>query len=302
MKGHMEKDGFHPHKTYKGVRKSRDQQDKTKGTKIRKARNQDLVYAESYNMGQNIKVVGHGNDWMLLVDRNVVGRATTQKEIFEMYDKVNVHPETGSTRFFDPRSPRSFKERKVRDDEAVITDEQSHDIQNRIDLVMDKTKDEKLLKELEDIRDSIPCSCDRRKKRELSFKTSFPLSKAMRMAIVEGLNTNDFVVLDQNKRWKLTHIVVDSGAEFYVFPDEDSAIEFGRQSIRDTATEYIPDKGTPQYDEYKNLDEDELVEKIIQEQSDFGQRSELGAIAQSVAGYDGQYSELSDGSIAFQIS
>ncbi len=38
MKGHMEKDGFHPHTQYKGVRKSRDQLTKTEGVKIRKAR------------------------------------------------------------------------------------------------------------------------------------------------------------------------------------------------------------------------------------------------------------------------
>ena len=38
MKGHMEKDGFHPHTESKGVRKSRDQQAKQEGVKIRKAR------------------------------------------------------------------------------------------------------------------------------------------------------------------------------------------------------------------------------------------------------------------------
>ena len=116
----MEKDGFHPHKTYKGVRKSRDQQAKTKGTKIRKDRNQDLVYAESNNMGQNIKVVGHGNDWMLLIDRNVVGRATTKNEIFEMYDKVNTPLKTDLPQYYDPRLPRSFRERKARDKEVKL--------------------------------------------------------------------------------------------------------------------------------------------------------------------------------------
>jgi len=34
MKGHMEKDGFHPHTQSKGVRKSRDQLTKTEGIKI----------------------------------------------------------------------------------------------------------------------------------------------------------------------------------------------------------------------------------------------------------------------------
>jgi len=38
MKGHMEKDGFHPHTQYKGIRKSRDQLTKTEGVKIRKQR------------------------------------------------------------------------------------------------------------------------------------------------------------------------------------------------------------------------------------------------------------------------
>jgi len=39
MKGHMEKDGFHPHTKYKGVRKSRDQKAKTQGIRLaRKAR------------------------------------------------------------------------------------------------------------------------------------------------------------------------------------------------------------------------------------------------------------------------
>ena len=36
MKGHMEKDGFHPHTQYKGVRKSRDQQAKEQGVRFKK--------------------------------------------------------------------------------------------------------------------------------------------------------------------------------------------------------------------------------------------------------------------------
>ena len=36
MKGHMESDGFHPHTTYKGVRKSRDQQAKTQGVRLKR--------------------------------------------------------------------------------------------------------------------------------------------------------------------------------------------------------------------------------------------------------------------------
>ena len=115
MKGFTRDGKFHPITDYKGVRKSRDQSSKTKGIVIRKNRNQDRIYAESYNRGQNIKVIGHGNDWILLLDRNIVGRAKTQEEIFEMYDKVNVQPETGSTNFFDPRIPLLNRNRKARD-------------------------------------------------------------------------------------------------------------------------------------------------------------------------------------------
>ncbi len=127
MKGFIRDGKFHPIKSYSKVRKSRDLKAKSKGVKIRKGREQDLVYAESYNRGQNIKIVGHGNDWMLLVDRNVIGRATTKEEIFEMYDKVNTYPETGSLQSFDPRSPRSFRERKARDlkiDDRIETTQQ----------------------------------------------------------------------------------------------------------------------------------------------------------------------------------
>ena len=245
MKGHTSKDGkFHPHSEYKkGTRKSRDQSTKSEGVKIRKARSQDLVYAESYNRGQNIKVVGHGDDWMLLVDRNVVGRATTKEDIFKMYDKVNVHPESGSPHFFDPRAPRSFRERQKREPK---------------------------------------------------------LPKGVLATIKEDFATKDVELQDYNPKWKLYEVYVDSD-RYYMFPDEDSALVFGRQSIRDTATEYIPDKGTENYDEWKDLKGEELVEKIIEEQSEYGQLSELGAVAKSVAGYDGQYHELSNGWIAFQI-
>lgn len=112
----------------------------------------------------------------------------------------------------------------------------------------------------------------------------------------------DLEATDYNPKWKLFSAFDIDGHEFFIFPDEESAIAFGRQSIRDTATEYIPDEGTENYDEWKNLNEDELVEKIIEEQSDFGLESELSAVAKSVAGYDGQYTETSSGWIAFQTS
>ncbi len=45
MKGHMENGKFHPHKEYKGVRKSRDQKEKTEG--IRLARTRSLKSSSS---------------------------------------------------------------------------------------------------------------------------------------------------------------------------------------------------------------------------------------------------------------
>ena len=120
------------------------------------------------------------------------------------------------------------------------------------------------------------------------------------MEIKEDFNGSDVEVVSYNPKWKLYEVHVDD-ERYYIFPNEESAIKFGRQSIRDTATEYIPEKGTEGYDEWKDLDEDELVDKIIEMQSDYGQRSELGAIAQSISGYDGQYHQLSDGWIAFRI-
>ena len=126
--------------------------------------------------------------------------------------------------------------------------------------------------------------------------------KIPRFAIKEfdDSGIKDLESIDYNPKWKLFSAFDIDGHEYFIFPNEELAIEFGRQSIRDTAYEYIPDKGSPEYDEWINLSDDELVEKIIEIQSDYGQRSELGAVAQSVAGYDGQYTETSSGWIAFQ--
>jgi len=42
---------------------------------------------------------------------------------------------------------------------SEISDELSHELENRIDLVMDKIQDESIKTELRSIRDDIPCSC-----------------------------------------------------------------------------------------------------------------------------------------------
>ena len=126
------------------------------------------------------------------------------------------------------------------------------------------------------------------------------LPKEVVKGAMEDLGGTDVEVESYNPKWKLYEVYVDED-RYYFFPDEDSAVAFGRQTIRDTATEYIPDKGTEKYDEYKNLDGEELVEKIIEEQSNYGLESELSAVAKSVAGYDGQYTELPNGWIAFRI-
>ena len=52
MKGHMEKDGFHPHTEYKGVRKSRDQQAKTEGVRLRRTNVQRLEIDKAEKLGE----------------------------------------------------------------------------------------------------------------------------------------------------------------------------------------------------------------------------------------------------------
>ena len=138
-----------------------------------------------------------------------------------------------------------------------------------------------------------------RKKRDPHIKGK-KLPKEVVQGAMDDLGGTDVEVERYNPKWKLYEVYVDSD-RYYFFPDEESAIKFGRQSIKDTATEYIPDKESENYDEWKNLSKRDLVEKIMEEQSEFGQLSELGAVAKSVAGADGQYHELPNGWIAFQI-
>ena len=133
-------------------------------------------------------------------------------------------------------------------------------------------------------------------KKEKEPEVSEKLQKQFR----EDLGQNDDVyALSYNPKWKLTHLLGDNDSEFYYFPNEESAIAFGRQSIKDTASEYIPDNDNA---EWKKLSDDEIVEKVLEEQGNYGLSSDLGAIAKSVASYDGEYTELSDGGIVFQIS
>lgn len=140
--------------------------------------------------------------------------------------------------------------------------------------------------------------------KQFRYKKDSTISKKLPKNVIKGamqdLNGSFVDVVDYNPKWKLYEVYVGTD-RYYFFPDEDSAVEFGRQSIRDTATEYIPDEGTEKYDEYKNLSGEDLVEKIIEEQSEYGQLSQLSAVAKHVAGYDGQYHELPEGWIAFHI-
>ncbi len=54
MKGHMEKDGFHPHTELKGVRKARDQSSKHVGIKI--SRNPKISSKQLEGAPENIKI------------------------------------------------------------------------------------------------------------------------------------------------------------------------------------------------------------------------------------------------------
>jgi len=128
------------------------------------------------------------------------------------------------------------------------------------------------------------------------------VSKKLKQMFKDSFGEDDIEAFDFNPKWKLTHLFGDDGAEYFHFPNEETAIAFGKQSIKDTAGEYIPEEGNPEREEYLKLSDDEVVEKIIDEQTNHGLESELSGIAKSVAGADGQFTELEDGSIVFQIS
>lgn len=49
---------------------------------------------------------------------------------------------------------------------SEISDELSHELENKIDLVMDKIQDESIKTELRSIRDAIPCSCGNEEEEE----------------------------------------------------------------------------------------------------------------------------------------
>lgn len=128
------------------------------------------------------------------------------------------------------------------------------------------------------------------------------VSKKLKQMFRDQLGEDDIEAFDFNPKWKLLHLFGDDGTEYFHFPDEKSAIAFGRQSIKDTAGEHIPEEGNPEREEYLKLSDDEVVDKVIEEQTNHGLDSELSGIAKSVAGADGQFTELEDGSIVFQIS
>lgn len=62
MKGHMEKDGFHPHTEYKkGTRKSRDQKEKTQGVRLRRTNEQNLQIENAFAIGEQAFEDGKSN-------------------------------------------------------------------------------------------------------------------------------------------------------------------------------------------------------------------------------------------------
>jgi len=72
MKGHMEKDGFHPHTQYKGVRKARDQQAKLQGIRLRR---------ES-------KTLSDSERKTLFVQVNSIGVSTSKTKRRAIYNKL----------------------------------------------------------------------------------------------------------------------------------------------------------------------------------------------------------------------
>ena len=104
MKGHMEKDGFHPHTEYKkGTRKSRDQKVKTKGVKIRKGREKNLhlphdlnhVHSSVISDRLDIPIDGYLGTYTLGIGKNLrivgykQGQTFTQKSINRIDPKIS---------------------------------------------------------------------------------------------------------------------------------------------------------------------------------------------------------------------
>ena len=272
MKGHMQDGKFHPHIEYKGVRKSRDQQVKTQGIKIRKER----IFQDDPDAVSKLEVK--------------LARLEKEKAYWKGLKSVPRtyqanEPDGAKRSFMLPNLNANI--RTVRQKIELIKGRQEKNIGLERKTTFKNGRKVFYYEEVE------------KKKRDPHIKGK-KLPKEVVQGAKDDLGGTDVEVENYNPKWKLYEVYVDSD-RYYFFPDEESAIKFGRQSIRDTASEYIPDEGSPNRAEYINLSDDDLVEKIIEEASEYGQRSELGAIAQSVASADGQYHELPDGWIAFQI-
>lgn len=133
-------------------------------------------------------------------------------------------------------------------------------------------------------------------------------SKETRDIINKELGLDDFEVISYNPKWKLTRIMADDGVkEFYILPDEDHALDFGEQSVRD----FIGEDGG-EFSDFEDImsgatvngkfDKEKAFNLVMDMETDYGTLSRLGGVSKVVAGYDGTYSELSDGSIAFQVA
>jgi len=269
MKGHMQDGKFHPHTEYKkGTRKSRDQKAKQDGVKIERKKRYNVcdpfLEDPASHKPDDAK---HTNQIMYSLGDESCASVLTDEE-FSMLLTDNQVANTFS--------PIGDTATKWQQDDAF----RKRIIDRAQELIEEQKQGE-------------------RNKRDPHIKGK-KLPKEVVQGAKDDLGGTDVEVESYNPKWKLYEVYVDSD-RYYFFPDEESAIKFGRQSIRDTASEYIPDEGSPQRAEYINLSDDDLVEKIIEEQSDYGQRSELGAVAQSVASADGQYHEFANGWIAFQI-
>ncbi len=311
MKGHMEKDGFHPHTQSKGVRKSRDQKEKTQGVKIRKRSDftNDIAFRveKDKTFGKReIFTEGFSTAVKTLEEENA-DRIVNQRT-GEVLSKEDIETQRMELKKRD----RKAIENLTNKDKQILRDwvkqnpnwTSIDDLPNKIFIPLVSSAGDNIDKRVEiqveaiDFMKSVTPKSKKQMHERKAKETKLP--KDVLKIIKEDFATQDVELDHFNPKWNLYEVNIDDG-RFFLFPDEESAIAFGRQSIRDTASEYIPEKGNPQRDEYINLSDDELVEKIIDEQSDFGQRSELGAIAQSVAGYDGEFHELSNGWIGFQI-
>jgi len=114
MKGHMEKDGFHPHTQYKGVRKSRDQSAKTQGVRLaRDDTKGQISFRDSIKLGNAINILAKmESDYKDNMDIKLQNK---------IHDARNLIADVVMSNEVDTRLKRERKARFTDEDKQLLT-------------------------------------------------------------------------------------------------------------------------------------------------------------------------------------